>query len=92
LREYTPVTRAAVFANSSRSKVRENSSVLGCFSFGLTTLSVVPAIDRKSRPFGSRLTSPASYSLLPLLSCQSQIVVAIVFWLTLMMSGLSSRS
>ena len=36
----------------------------------------MPAIDRKSGPFGSRLTSPGSYSLLPLLSCQSQIVVA----------------
>jgi len=32
--------------------------------------------DRKSGPCGFKLTSPASYSLLPLVSCQSQVVVA----------------
>jgi hypothetical protein len=40
--------------------VSENSSALGCFSFGLTTPREVPVIDRKSGPFESRLTSPAS--------------------------------
>src|SRR3982751_4063086 len=67
---WTYITRTPILAASSRSKLAVVSHVSGDFKFGFRIRLLAAVMLLKSVLFGSRFTSPGSYSLSPFRSCQ----------------------